>query len=419
MIRPIVGPHGVGFFSMEQLPQFQAEYNEKNVGRYWNYTVTPDNYEWPEPLSYMVPEHQYVIDGFAPNLNKTLHIGHLRQLALAKSLWSMLGNKTRFVALLGASQGVYSYATQQLQEWFEFVDYKPELFYDVLMPRDAVPRHKIDDPGDELNGAEVWDGDSKVVVVRSDGRPTYAFADIAFAATVKPTHYITGVEQKEHFMSLGLRDKHLGMGLVLGEDGKKLKSRDGSEDAKAQAVIEEVMANLDDSCPDKKKLAWNILAWNFLTVARGQNVKYNVKDWTNPDSAGLYITYTYARVKKALKPINWLHIPLSSLKEIAQKTAEDCPGMTIDESLYELSQGDAELAGFADYYKYHLKRSVETLDPTHMATFAHDLARRLGKAYHAEKIQGGRYGFQFATNYANSVLGNCMKYLGMFQLEQV
>jgi arginyl-tRNA synthetase len=134
----------------------------------------------------------------------------------------------------------------------------------------------------------------------------YAFHDLAFAKLVGPTHYITGAEQKEHFASLGLGDKHLPMGLVLGSDGKKLKSRASKEGVpadspKAEAIMEEVMENLEDSCPDKRKLAWNVLAWNFLTVARTQNVKYNPADWTKADAPGLYITYTFARVKKAAR----------------------------------------------------------------------------------------------------------------------
>lgn len=445
MIRPIVGPQGVGFFSMEPLPQYAGKYNYVQMGRYHNYLVTPDNYEWPVEWKDLMgpyedqPQAKYVIDGFSPNLNKSLHIGHLRQLALARSLKGILHHKTRFVSLLGASQGLYDYAEKELNQWFEFVKYQPELYYDVLMPKDVdiVPRRKVEDPQREYNGCEVWDGpNGPVVVVRSDGRSTYAFHDLAFAKKVAPTHYVTGAEQKEHFDNLGLGEKHLAMGLVLGGDGKKLKSRDGGTDAKAESVMQEVMANLDDTCPEKRKLAWNVLVWNFLTVSRTQNVKYKPDEWTKPDAPGMYITYTYARIHKALEGLpDKPRTEPNSMKAIRHKFEpvwdESKPedwgwDMAVREwspshpdPQYDVTQADADLMGFANYYGYYLKRSIDTMDPTHIATYAHDLARRLGKAYHQEKIQGGRYGFQHAIWDANNTLQRAIWALGMFDLKQV
>lgn len=426
MIRPITGPHGIGFCSDEQQPKFTKLYREENLGRYWNYYVTTAHQEWPE--HYEVRDN-YVIDGFSPNLNKSLHAGHLRQLAVANSLKGLLNygpKKAKFVSILGASQGVYKYATDALQGWFDFLEYKPEVYYDVLMPRDEtiVPRRKVDDPDNKLHGCEIWDGPADpVIVVRADGRPTYAFHDIAFAKVVSPTHYVTGAEQREHFINLGLGDKHLSMGLILGADGKKLKSRGGSDEAKAETIMEEVMGNLNE-CPEKRKLAWNVLAWNFLQVSRSQNVKYNPAEWTKTDAPGMYITYTYARVKKALTGIGWCHIPPHQMKCIKkglgnEETYSAWDGQKEPDPVFDLTQDDADLIGFSNYYHYYRRRSVETMDSTQMATFTHDLARKLGKAYHKEKIQGGRYGFQYAVNYANFMLGRCLYSLGMFNLEQV
>ena len=324
MIRPIPVGYGVGFCSQEQLPEFATKYREEQVGRFWNYYVTEDCQEWPEEIGQAGP---FIIDGFSPNLNKSLHVGHLRQLALAKSLQAILSQTVKpsrrlseqstFVALLGASQGVFKYAVDELNHWFDFVEYHPTLHYDVLMPRDQeiVPRYKKNMPINsvfpmtDFNGnpfptveesCEVWDGpNGPVVVVRSDGRPLYAFQDIAFAKTVGPTHYITGVEQKEHFQNLGLENKHLPMGLVLGEDGKKMKSRTG-DSVTAKEVLQQIITQFELT-PDPERLAWNVLAWNFLHVSRSQNVKFSPKEWTKPESPGMYITYTYARLKSALK----------------------------------------------------------------------------------------------------------------------
>lgn len=440
MIRPIPEGHGVGFCSNEQLPQYAGIYREEQVGRFWNYHVTADAQKWPEPLTKVGP---YTIDGFSPNLNKSLHVGHLRQLALAKSLESLLNNgrtldeQSKFVALLGASQGVFSYATKELDEWFDFVKYYPSMYYDVLMPRDPeiVPRWTEYEATENI-GCEIYDGPKgPVIVVRSDGRPTYAFADVAFAKTVGPTHYITGAEQKEHFQSLGLGDKHLPMGLVLGADGKKMKSRTG-DGVTAKELMEEIKSQFDPT-PNPDRLAWNVVAWNFLHVSRSQNVKYDPVAWTKVDAPGMYITYTYARIKSALGSENWfdpaqrkalahkfdmenyldhdqhLRVQDSWLEAVKVWTKEN------PDPQYDLTQADIELLGFAGQYVYYKNLSLSKLDPASLANYTYELAAKLGSAYHAEKIQGGRYGFGYAVSVACATLRSCMTDLGMFPLKTV
>jgi len=407
MIRPIPLAHGVGFFSMDRLPQYAGKYREENVGRYWNYYVTPECQEWPEAVTYKGP---YVIDGFSPNLNKSLHVGHLRQLALAKSLESIMNHAqqnphAKFVSLLGASQGVFQYATEQLNGWFDFLNFHPELHYDVLMPRDQeiVPRYKTKVPvsiSTDFNGkpfeheeeCEVWAGPKgPVIVVRWDGRPLYAFQDIAFSKVVGPTHYITGTEQQEHFANLGLGDKHLPMGLVLGADGKKMKSRTG-DSVTAKEVLDQIVSQLDPT-DEPNKLAWNVLAWNFLHVARSKSVKYTPEEWTKSDAPGMYISYTYARIQSALA------------------------GESFEEG--DLTQSDADLLGLARQHAYALQRSIDSLDPAMLANYAYDLASKLGTAYHGEKIKGGRPGFKNALMQAVWHLRLCMHQLGMFPLEKI
>lgn len=420
MIRPIPDNHGIGFFSMERLPQFAGQYREENVGRYWNYYVTPDCQEWPEKWVHMVAAatHQrpYVIDGFSPNLNKSLHVGHLRQLSLAKSLFAMLPQTgAKFVAILGASQGVYQYAQKELQDWFDFVNYHPEVYYDVLMPKDEdiVHRQKDEVVGSETFGTELWHGGPKgpVIVTRADGRPTYAFADLAFAKTVGPTHYVTGAEQQDHFVSLGLGEKHLPMGLVLGADNKKMKSRTGDAMTAAE-IVQQIIDRLDPT-PEPKKLAWNVLAWNFLHVARPKNVKFTPEEWTKPEAPGMYITYTYARIKSALKGLDGLWFPPWQMKAVKKEfrpeegeydvACKDWSKANPDPK-FDMTQADADLVGFSNQYHYVLCRCITAMDPAMLATYAHDLAAKLGVAYHTEQIMGGRYGFKYAVYKAVSTL---------------
>jgi len=397
VIRPMSEQQGVGFFAMTPV-DVAPGYRYEQKGRYHNYHFTQDNWFWPEAVkANNRHDASFNMDAFSPNLNKRLHIGHLRQLVLATAYRRLLPN-VRFVALLGKSIGYLPGAMSRLQGWFDFLAYHPAITMDDMMAEvdkqeDLIP--KVDGEG-EYTGCKVWVGPTGPVVVRrSDGTATYALHDLVFANKVEPRYYVTGEEQKGHFASLGLADKHLSMGLVLdAATGKKMKSRDGTA-MDADDAMAMVQSKLSET-PDPKKLAWNVLAWNFLHVSRTQNVTFDPAKWTHPDSPGMYITYTYARVASALK------------KAIIETAHRD-----------EFTEGDIALLGMTSYLPYWLNRSYETMNFAGLANYVHDLARRLVNAYHAESIKDGRVGFKAAVFTAFTCLGQTMNHLGMFPLEQV
>ncbi len=391
-IRPIPDGKGVGFTSMEPLPKYEKSYRYEQVGRYHNFYFTRGNWTFPGSTK-KCPD--IIMDAFSPNLNKQLHVGHLRNLALAKA-YSALMPEARFVALLGKCLGIEPTAEAALQEWFDFLDYHPEFHSDT----EVCGKTKVEGtPGEgEYAGCEVWQGaKGPVVIRRSDGTTTYAYHDLAFAKLVGPTHYLTGMEQREHFQNLGFKG-HLPMGLILDPiTGKKMKSRDGNA-LSAKEALELVIAKLDPT-PEPKKLAWNVLAWNLLHVNRGQDVKFKVDEWTKSESPGMYVSYTSARIISALNAAGGSSVGI---------TAKDV-----------FTDSDIELMGYSEYLKHYINRAVEQLDPAPLANFAHDLARKLGVAYHGEKIVGGRPAFQFAVGEALSNLMKCMSCLGMFPLSKV
>jgi arginyl-tRNA synthetase len=208
------------------------------------------------------------------------------------------------------------------------------------------------------------------------------------------THYITGHEQKDHFKQLGFEKKHLPMGLVLGPDGKKMKSRDGNAFLASEAM-QMVIDQLKEESEASLKIAWNIIAWNFLHVSRTQDIKFEPQKWTRPESPGMYITYTYARIWSAFREVN-----LSDEKP-------------------PLRQKDADLLGYANQYVYWRRRDGLALDPTSLANFAHSLAILLNQRYQSEKIIGGDYSFIYAMYEAYNILGLCMLSLGMFLVNRV
>ncbi len=389
-MKPLPPKIGIGYTSPSPVKADGFRYEQ--VGRYHNYYVTEQGYDCPT----LVSCEPCVIDGFSPNLNKQLHVGHLRNLALARAIQG-LHPKAKMVAMLGASLGIKPEAVSGWKDWTDFVGYLPTPYYDTALSYDGVDIRPAT-PEDELdlsNGIPwVWDGPhGPVIVKRADGTPLYALHDLAFAKQAAPDFYFTGHEQREHFKNLGFESKHAPMGLVLGADGKKLKSRDGTA-LLATDALQLVQDNLQPTA-FPKEVAWNILCWNFLHVSRSQDLKFEVEKWCSPDSAGMYITYTYARIFSIVKDLDPEYDPAKA-RPI-----------------------DYELMGYANQFDYWQQQVIERLDPASFANHAHDVARKLGEAYQQERIKDGRSEFQYAVKKACLQLGAAMEKLGMFPLGEV
>jgi arginyl-tRNA synthetase len=335
-----------------------------------------------------------VLEGFAPNLNKKLHVGHLKNLAVANALCRIL-QPCRPVALLGASLGVVPGALEELHELFDLVGYHPEVTLDTDLPAGLVPT----EPGTgDYAGCQVWQGPlGPVVLVKSDGKPTYAYHDLAYAHLVKPDWYVTGQEQRGHFAMLGLAEKHLVMGLVLGPDGKKVKSS-GGDPLLAGEAFDLVLGQLEPT-PEPRKLAWNVLAYGFLQQGLASSSKFDPVRMTKPSAPGMYLSYTLAKVHSALAKAG---VPLDA-----------------GEPLAHLADGDVALLGLAAYAGYYRHEAAGEKDPAPLANYLLTLAKGLANAYGKQSIKGGPPGFQFAVARAFKALQEGMVTLGLFPLHQV
>jgi arginyl-tRNA synthetase len=335
-----------------------------------------------------------VLEGFAPNLNKKLHVGHLKNLAMANALSRIL-QPCQPVALLGASLGVLPGALEELHALFDFVGYHPEMHFDTALPKGLVPT--VLGTG-EYAGCQVWHGPlDPVVVVKANGQPTYACHDLIYARIVKPDFYITGCEQAGHFAALGLAHKHLAMGLVLDLNGKKMKSSSG-DPLLASEAFELVREQLDPT-PQPKKLAWNILAYSFLLQSLGSNSRFDPVRMTKPTAPGMYLTYTLAKIHSALVK-----------GEVALDNAEPPPA---------LSEGDVALLGLAGYANYYQYQAIAGKDPAPLANYLLTLAKGLARVYATQSIKNGSPGFQFAVAQAFQTLEKGMVTLGLFPLFEV
>jgi arginyl-tRNA synthetase len=158
--------------------------------------------------------------------------------------------------------------------------------------------------------------------------------------------------------------------------------------------LDSVVAILKDT-PKPLELAWNILAWQFNSSQVSQATKFNLVQWAKSDSPGLYITYTYAKMNSAL----------------AKATA------VADAS--SLTQYDADLLGFSEYYHFYHGKAQEQMQPCHVAQFALSLAKKLAGVYGQNSIKDALSGLLYAVQTATAVLGKCMEELGMYALTTV
>lgn len=238
-------------------------------------------------------------DGFSPNLNKHLHLGHLSNLILAKGI-QKLGIVNKTIAILGDTlEGVVEKedALSKYKNYLSEFDYKiDELFFasEQKLSEDLL----IDGKG-EYEGTKVFNlGDEEIVGLKSNSSTTYFYQDVALAQKLNsPTLYLTGFEQNNHFNSLKklFPDiEHKGLGLVLVK-GKKMSSSEGNV-----YFADDIIKEVKDKFPGNDELAYNVLAGQILKYSLSTVKNINIDELNNVKaSMGLYLSYTMARMFSA------------------------------------------------------------------------------------------------------------------------
>jgi hypothetical protein len=244
------------------------------------------------------PTKQYdYVDGFSPNLNKNLHIGHLSNLVIAKSLQS-LGVGESFIAILGDTlEGTVTKedALSALYDYCNGFGYEIEYTFMASEVKFHTPLVKGLKKYAGTEGFLV--GDKYIVGIKSDGSTSYFYQDAALAQYLNaPTLYLTGLEQEDHFTSLQKlfpNVSHLPLGLVTAE-GKKVSSREGNV-IYAYEVLDLLMEEFGNI-----QLAYNVFAGIILSSTPRSMKKIDLDKIANVKaSPGLYLSYTSARLKSA------------------------------------------------------------------------------------------------------------------------
>lgn len=267
-------------------------------GRYTNIKISPnikmaDIFEDRPTFTYM--------DGFSPNLNKKLHLGHFSNLVLARA-FKELGVCENTLSIFGdtltgavSKEDAIAYINEFIVNNFE---YKPDkkFFASEMKYNSSL----LIDGTDKYAGTKIFEiGTEKMVGVKGDGSTTYFCQDVSLAETLNaPTLYLTGKEQCNHFRLLKVlfpAIEHIGLGLVK-VSGKKMSSREGNV-LLMEEFISDVSAHFEST---DFKLVYNVFAGFILRSTPQSDKNVNMDDISDPKkSEGLYVSYTMARLKSA------------------------------------------------------------------------------------------------------------------------
>lgn len=245
-----------------------------------------------EPLLYSA------MDGFSPNLNKHLHVGHFSNFVIAKSFQKLGLAKETFAILGDTLDGDVKKgeAKAKYKEYCKLFDYTVDGTFHASQQELPEGYPFIDGEG-TYEGTKCFDvNGQKIVGIKADGSTSYFYQDVALAEGLnRSTLYLTGFEQKEHFESLKIlypHIDHIGLGLVF-LDGKKMSSSEGNVIYLAD-MIDQMLPLFNNDL----SLVYNILAGQILKSTPSGKKTINTKILSNPKlSLGLYLSYTMAHIK--------------------------------------------------------------------------------------------------------------------------
>ena len=238
------------------------------------------------------------VDGFSPNLNKHLHIGHLSNLIIANSM-QKLGIGEKFIAILGDTLNGNVDKSDALEAYYKYCndfEYKvDEIFYASSMK--LKDESLLNEGEGDYKGSQIFNlGDEKIVGIKSSGQTSYFYQDVSLAQYLNDsTLYLTGFEQDNHFKSLKKlypKTNHIGLGLVQ-LNSKKMSSSEGNI-----IYLKDFINDLLNIFNHDIELVYNILAGQILKSSPNSNKSIDMNLISNPKlSLGLYLSYTMAHIK--------------------------------------------------------------------------------------------------------------------------
>ena len=262
----------------------------------YNNILVPINFDISECFEKFI-QYKYV-DGFSPNLNKHLHVGHMSNFILAKTFQSLeVGEK--FISILGDTLQGNVYHEEALNMYKTYCEtFGLDISEIFLASKMKYTGNLLNDGEEKYEGTKIFEyGEDKIVGIKSDGSTTYFYQDMALAEKLQaPTLYMTGNEQDGHFEFLNKffpNTNHVGLGLVKLKE--KMSSRAGNV-----IFFEDLLKDTLKKFDNNYELVYNVLAGFILKIDPKKDKKVEVEMLNNPkNSPGLYLSYTLARLTSA------------------------------------------------------------------------------------------------------------------------
>jgi arginyl-tRNA synthetase len=273
---------------------------------YWNFKtqqsgpftniIIPTNQNLFE--CFEIPSSYEYVDGFSPNLNKELHIGHLSNLVIANA-FQKLGVGKKFIAILGDTLDGKVDKETALEKYKSYCNDFDYAVSDIFFASKMKLKNQslLTDGDGDYSDTQIFEIDNdKLVGVKGNGTTSYFYQDVALAEHLnKSTLYLTGFEQDNHFnylKKLFPHTNHIGLGLVM-LNGQKMSSSLGNV-----LYLEDFINELLPQFNNNIQLVYNILAGQILKSKPNQIKSIDSKLISNPkQSLGLYLSYTLASVK--------------------------------------------------------------------------------------------------------------------------
>ncbi len=236
------------------------------------------------------------------------------------------------------------------------------------------------------------------LVQKSDGGSLYVTRDLAAiryrVKRFKPSRvlYVVGNEQSLHFeqvfavakllgMSENTELKHVKYGLILGEDGQKLATREGRIIPlhevldQAHKLALKIVQSKNPGLPAKTKeqiaeaVGVGSVKYNDLSQNRHTDITFNWQKMLSLEgNSAPYLQYTYVRLKSVLKKAGVKNHKINS-STLEQTTVHDI----------------AVLRTIMRYPEY-LRRAAEDSAPHLLAAYLYDLANQINTFYHAAPV---------------------------------
>lgn len=246
-------------------------------------------------------------------------------------------------------------------------------------------------------GAEIVDLEKynlpPLMVIKSNGTSTYITRDLVTAMYRKKTYdfyksiYVVGQEQEVYFQQLRACLKemgfdwaddivHISFGL-MSINGQKMSTRKGNvvdlEDVLNQSVdlarkqIAEKNAGLANADEVAKQVGIGAVVFHDLKNYRRNSIDFNLEEVVKFEGeTGPYVQYARARGESLLRK--------SGIKGFD------------DVDLTKIGEAEWDLVSFMGRYADVLQKALETYDPSAVAKFALELAKRFNKYYAHTRI---------------------------------